>query len=417
MDRRLSGKRKQRKSNRSAKVAKAKVGATVAAEETRAFADEQLAWLILGDAASISVTAKTALNCTAVYAAVKVLSETVGQLPVHLYKRTDGVGKERDRQHPAARVVNRFANPWTTATQFREQMMVDLCLHGNCFAWIGRNTRRQVTELQRLDPTAVAVERDEASGEPVYVVTEKGGGKRRYRFGDVLHLQDISTDGLKGEAPISCGRKAIQLALALEGYALKLFENGARPSAVIETKETLGDKGRKRIQNSFTDGFAGELNAGRVPVLDEGMAFKQISMASTDAQFLELRKFAVLEIARLFRMPPHFLAELERTTHSNAEQMGAQFLAYTMLPWFRAWQDELALKLLTPKERDSHYFEFLVDDLVRADIAARFTAYSQAVTNGILNPNEVRAAENRAPYVGGDQFRLPMNTENPANAA
>lgn len=409
----MSAKKKRRKAGRNAVTTQTSVDAA----ETRAFSEEQLAWLILGDAASISVTPKTALNCTAVFAAVKVLSETVGQLPIHLYRRTDGAGKERDRQHAAARVVNRFANPWTTATQFREQLMVDLCLHGNCFAWIGRNTRRQVTELQRLDPTAVSVERDQASGAPVYVVSEKGGGKRRYAFGDVLHLQDLSVDGLKGEAPIICGRKAIQLALALEGYALKLFENGARPSAVIETKETLGDRGRKRIQNSFTEGFAGELNAGRVPILDEGMAFKQISLASTDAQFLELRKFAVLEIARLFRMPPHFLAELERTTHSNAYELGAQFLTYTMLPWFRAWQDELALKLLTPKEQDAYFFEFLVDDLVRADIAARFTAYSQAVTNGILNPNEVRAAENRAPYPGGDQFRLPLNTENPANAA
>ncbi|AWM88630.1 phage portal protein [Microvirga sp. 17 mud 1-3] len=169
----------------------------------------------------------------------------------------------------------------------------------------------------------------------------------------------------------------------------------------------------KRLRESFNAAHAGGPNSGRTLILEDGMDFQALQFTSVDLQFLELRRHQIAEIARGFRIPLHLLQELERATHNNAESMGQQFLSLTVLPWLKLWEGAISRSLLTAEERRDYYAEFLADDLARADLAARFEAYAKAVTNGILNPNEVRTAENRAPYPGGDQFRLPMNTEDP----
>ncbi|MCB1441351.1 MAG: phage portal protein, partial [Nitratireductor sp.] len=174
--------------------------------------------------------------CPPVFAAVKVHSETISQLPVHLYRRLDQ-GKERAPKHPAARLLKN-PNAWTTGVDFRKQAMVDICLHGNAYCWIGRNTKQEPVELRRIDPTAVTIETKE-SGEPAYKVTTKNGAQKVYPFTEILHFKGPSKDGLKGESPVEVGKKAIALAMTLENYALNLFENGARPSGVIETKSNL----------------------------------------------------------------------------------------------------------------------------------------------------------------------------------
>jgi HK97 family phage portal protein len=166
-----------------------------------------------------------------------------------------------------------------------------------------------------------------------------------------------------------------------------------------------------RLRSSWDSRYSGGENAGRTAILEDGVEWMQTQLSSVDAQFLELRRFQVQEIARVWRVPLHLIADLERVTFSNAEQMGAQFLSYTILPLLRLWQDAFRLSLLTEAERrEGYYIEFLVDDLARADLAARFTAYSQAINAGILNPNEIRAMENRGPYDGGQTYMRPVNT-------
>lgn len=167
----------------------------------------------------------------------------------------------------------------------------------------------------------------------------------------------------------------------------------------------------QRLRDSFNAGHAGGENAGRTLILEDGMDFAPLEFTAVDMQFLELRRHQVAEIARVFRIPLHLLQELERATHNNAEAMGQQFLSLTLLPWLKIWEAGIRRALLTPEERKVYSAEFLTDDLARADLAARFAAYAQAVTNGLLSPNEIRASENRTPYPGGDQFRLPLNTE------
>ena len=211
-------------------------------------------------------------------------------------------------------------------------------------------------------------------------------------------------------------KEAIGLTLAMEEHGARLFSSGARPGGVFKYGKTLGPEALKRLRESFSASHAGSVNAGRTLILEDGMDFEPLQFTSVDLQFLEMRRHQVAEIARGFRIPLHLLQELERATHNNAESMGQQFLSLTLLPWLKCWEGAIRRALLTPEERQEYYAEFLTDDLARADLAARFDAYAKAVTNGLLSPNEVRAAENRAPYAGGDQFRLPMNTENAATS-
>lgn len=361
-------------------------------------------------AAGVGVTAETAMRCPTVYASVKVIAESVAQLPLHLYRRTDAAGKERAEDHPLFELLHDQANDWTSAFDFRLTMQTALCLHGNAYAFVNR-TGDKIVELIPISPNAVAVEVDAVTLEPSYRVTAGDGTQRVYDRSEIFHLKTLGTSAHIGLSPIAQAKEAIGLALAMEEHGARLFGSGARPSGIFKYAKTLGPEALKRLRDSFTATHAGGSNSGKTLILEDGMEFQTVQFNSVDLQFLEMRRHQVAEIARVFRIPLHLLQDLERTTHANAESMGRQFLALTLLPWLKMWEGAIRRSLLTPKERRDHYAEFLTDDLARADLAARFDAYAKAVTNGLLSPNEVRAAENRPPYRGGDQFRLPLNTE------
>jgi len=356
------------------------------------------------------VTPDTAMRCSTVFASVKVIAESVAQLPLHLYRRTGDGGKERAADHPLAELLHDQANDWTSAFEFRLFMQTALCLHGNAFAFINRADGK-VFELIPIPSTAVEVHVDPVTMEPSYKVTADDGARRDYDRTDILHLKTLGTSPHVGLSPISQMKEAIGLALAMEEHGARLFSNGARPSGVFKYGKMVGPDLAKRLRESFNAAHAGGANSGRTLVLEDGMDFQALQFTSVDLQFMELRRQQIAEIARGYRIPLHLLQDLERTTHANAESMGQQFLSLTLLPWLKMWEGAIRRSLLTPEERREYHAEFLTDDLARADLAARFDAYAKAVTNGLLSPNEVRAAENRAPYQGGDQFRLPMNTE------
>jgi HK97 family phage portal protein len=361
-------------------------------------------------AAGATVTPETAMRCPTVYGSVKVIAESVAQLPLHLYRRTADGGKERATDHPLAEILNGQANEWTSAAEFRLFMQTSLLLYGNAFAYIGRSNG-VIVELIPLPAPTVTVEVDTVTLEPSYTVTTKGGEKRIYHRRDVLHLKGLGTNPNVGLSPVFQMREAIGLSIAMEEHASRVFGGGARPSGVFTYEKMLSPDRAAALRESFNSAHAGGPNSGKTLFLEDGMKFEPQQFSSVDLQFLELRRHQVAEIARGYRVPLHLLQELERATHNNAESMGQQFLALTLLPWLKLWEGAIRRSLLTPEERGEYYAEFLTDDLARADLAARFDAYAKAVTNGLLSPNEVRAAENRAPYVGGDQYRLPMNTE------
>lgn len=359
--------------------------------------------------AGVNVTPEAAMRCAPVLGAVKVLAETVASLPVHLYRKKPDGSRERADDHPVEVLLSDAASASQPASEFRLIMQTALSLHGNAYAFVNRASAG-VEELIPLPHDAVSVAPDSATFEPVYRVTTSAG-TRVYDRSEILHIRGVGCGLYAGDSPVTLAREAIGLSLVLEKYGAGLFGRGARPAGILRYPRQLSAPSLDRLRGSWDSGYAGGERSGKTAILEDGIEFVPLQLSSVDAQFLELRKFQLQEIARVWRVPLHLLADLERVTFSNAEQMGAQFLSYTMLPILRAWQDALRISLLTPEERRAGYYpEFNVDELARADIAARFTAYSQAINAGVFNPDEVRAMENRGPYPGGEVFMRPVNT-------
>lgn len=361
-------------------------------------------------AAGITVTPRNAMECAPVRAAVQTIAETIGQLPVHVYKRT-ATGKDRDDKHPAYPLLHDAVNDWTGANDFRELVTRDALLTGNGFAAILRD-RDEPVELHRLDPTQVTVEVDEGTSEPVYTYTT-GNTKTVYDFRDILHIKAPSLDGVVGVSPIYLARDAIALALVMERHAGTLFRNGGRPSVVISMPGDLGDTPASEFLKSWADTYSGDGNGG-VAILEGGATAAPLAMTSVDAQLIEMKRFTVEEIGRVFRVPPIFLNDYSRATWNNQEAQFSALISMCLMAWVKRWESEIRLKLFDEKDRGKYIAEFLFDDLLRAETAARFEAYAKAIAARILNPNECRAKENLPPYEGGDTYENPNTTSTPA---
>lgn len=354
----------------------------------------------------VSVTPQSAMRCTTVRACVEAIAEAIGGLPLHVYQR-DGEARERATDHPVYPLLAEAANDWTPSTLFREQITRDALLHGNGFAFINRRDGQPV-ELIRLTPTAVSVELDSITGEPRYKLSD-GKQHRILDRRDVLHIAAPSIDGVSGASPVQQCREAIGVNLTIEGHVARLFGLGARPAGVLTHPGRIGPEVGKRVMQSWQAAHGGSASGGTA-LLEEGMGWQALTLNSVDAQTLELWQHSILEICRAFRVPPHMVFELGRATWGNAAEMGSSFLRFTLDRWIKAWQGEVRLKLIEPQDRQTYYAEFLTDDLLRTDLAARATAYSTLIAARVLNPNEVRAMENRAPYEGGNQFINPNTT-------
>ena len=367
-----------------------------------------------------AVSPETALKVPAVFAAVKVHAESIAQLPLKLYRHLPDGGKEEARDHPLFDLLNAAPNPFTTSVEWRLAMQSALSAYGNAFSFINRDGSGRVVELIYLHPNQVAVEIDTATTEPMYRVTDLAGNQNIYSRSEVFHLRTFGTGtlaGYVGQSPIVQAREAIGLALQLEAHAAILFSNGARPGGIFEYPKVLGKDGRQGIRASLTENYAGSLNSGKTMILEDGMKFTPLQFNSVDSQFIELRQFAIQEIARVFRVPAHLIGDLNRSTNNNIEQQGRDFVQLCLLPIARTWEDAIALSLLTAEERKTHFAAFQFDDFMRADIDKRYGAYCQAITNGLLNPNEARALENLPSYPGGEVYTRQLNTSPVADAA
>jgi HK97 family phage portal protein len=350
------------------------------------------------------VTAETALRVPAVRCAVQTISEAVAQLPLITYER-QGEAKSRATDHPAYALLKEDANDWTSAYDLKMQVQVDTLLHGNGFAFVNR-VGGVPREIIRLDPRCVTIMNE--GGIPRYYVQETRG-RREIAREDLIHIRALSVDGVGGKSPVAMAAEAIGIALSQEEHAGRLFGSGARPSGLLKFPNKLSETAAKRLKSRWDSLHSGE-GSGGTAVLEEGGDFVPLTFNSVDLQFMELRTFQVLEIARAFRVPPHLLFELGRATWSNSEEMGRVFLTYTLLPWLKQWEGAVRRALFTREERQTFFAEFLVDDFQRADLAARASAYSQLIAARVLNPNEARAMENRQPYTGGDEFLNPNTT-------
>lgn len=359
-------------------------------------------------AAGIAIAPENALRCMPVYRGASIRCEVLGSLPFHLYERRDDSGKERAADHPLYHLIHARPNAWTSAAEFIMQLELDCITHGGGYALANR-AGGKIVEFIRFQPGSVSVEHDDATLEPKYKVTLKNGQQKVYEWRDILHVPTFGN-----LAPIKQAKEAIGLCMAMEGHAARLFARGARPSGILRFKGILNENAIKRIRASWQAGHAGE-NSGGTAIVEQDGQFEPLTFSSVDLQFQELRAFQVVEIARALGVPPMLMMDFGRATWGNSEQMAQAFLTFQVLPRLKLWQGAV-MRLLTAEEQKQYVAEFLVDELVKAEIAARFEAYAKAITNGILNPNEVRALENRAPYEGGNEFRVPMNTEQPGDA-
>lgn len=363
-----------------------------------------------------TVTERSAMQMTAVYACVRILSEAIAGLPLHLYKYNSDGGKEKALTHPLYMLLHDEPNPEMSSFVFRETLMTHLLLWGNAYAQIIRNGKGEVIALYPLMPNRMSVNRDD-KGEIYYRYTrtfDEFGAVREetaiLKPTDVLHIPGLGFDGLVGYSPIAMAKNAIGLAMATEEYGAKFFANGAAPSGVLEHPSTIKDP--QRVREAWQSQFGGSENSGKIAVLEEGMKYTPISISPEQAQFLETRKFQINEIARIFRVPPHMLADLEKSSFSNIEQQSLEFVKYTLDPWVIRWEQSIHRSLLSPTEKGEYFVKFNVEGLLRGDYASRMSGYATARQNGWMSANDIRELENLdriSAEEGGDLYLINGN--------
>ncbi len=351
------------------------------------------------------VSPATSVQSIAVYAAVKVLAESLASLPLKVFERLPR-GKRPAPKHPLFKLLNAQPNERMTAFTFFETLVTHQTLWGNAYAVINLNGAGRPIELLPLMPDVT--EPRLVNGRVIFE-TRINNEKLLLPQEAVLHVPALGWDGLKGISPISLARQAIGLGLAAEEFGARFFGSGSTVGGVLEYPGVLDDEAAKRVRESWNTVQQGLGRSHRIAVLEEGMKYNRIGIPPNDAQFLETRKFQITEIARLFRIPPHMLADLERATFSNVEQQAIGFVVHTMRPWLVRWEQELNRKLLTEEEQERFFVEFVVEGLLRGDTAARFASYQLAINNAIMTPNEVRERENLNPKRGGDSLLAPLN--------
>ena len=357
-----------------------------------------------GTASGKNVNERTAMTVTAVYACVRILAEAIAGLPLHVYRyRPDG-GKERVPGHALFRLLHDAPNPEMTSFVFRETLMAHLLLHGNAYAQIIRDGRGQVLSLYPLLPSRMRVDRDKKTGRIVYTYTKEDGPDIPLSWDEVLHIPGLGFDGLIGYSPIAMAKNAVGLALAIEEYGAAFFANGANPGGVLEHPGVV--KNPEQLRESWHGQYGGSGKAHKIAVLEEGLKFHAIGIAPEAAQFLQTRKFQINEIARIFRIPPHLIGDLEKATFSNIEHQSLEFVKYSIGPWVVRWEQALMQTLLLPGEKREYFIKFNLDGLLRGDTKSRNESYATGRQNGWLSANDIRELE--------DMNRLPDDREGDA---
>lgn len=368
---------------------------------------EALAGLFASSSTGVPVNAESAMRCAPVNAAVNLLASAVGTLPVRMF-RNIAAGREAITDHPAADLVDGFANDWHSAGKIRELATTDAILHGDGFVFVNKVAKRPA-ELLYLRRDKIVVEYAD-TGEPRYKIGGETFGPDR-----VIHIQNISLDGERGLGLLRAGRDAIGLAILLERSAARLFRNGARPGGVLSFKGTLRKETVERIGASWRAAHGGD-SAGGVAVLDNQGEYRPIAFTSVEAQHNEQRLYALGEIARLTGVPVTLLQDLSHGNFANTEQQSLTFLQHGLLPWLSEWTDAYSRTLLTRAERRQYSFDFDVDDLLRADTQSRASSFASLRAAGIVTGNDCRRELNLPALPDGDTLTSPYTTAGqPAN--
>ena len=355
-----------------------------------------------------SVSVETAMQVSAVYACVRVIAETVASLPVNVFEMTDK-GSHKALEHPYYRLIHDEPNSEMTSFVWRETMLTHLLLWGNSYTQIIRNGRGVVIGLYPLLPDRMEVDRD-PHGKLTYTYTNTEGQMAVLKPENVLHIPGLGFDGIIGYSPIAVERNAVGLSIAAEEYGSKFFSNGARPSGLLIHPNTV--KEPDKLRQAWYGAFGGSVNSNKVAVLEENMKFEPLSMPNNEAQFLETRKFQIEEICRIYRVPPHLIADLEHATFSNIEHQNISFAVHTIRPWLVRIEQAMNRTLFSEQEKGRFFVQFNIDGLMRGDYASRMQGYATARQNGWMSANDIRELENLNPLddeEGGNVYMVNGN--------
>lgn len=355
-----------------------------------------------------AVTVQTAMQLAAVWACVRLISETIATLPLQLYERDAKGGRHIAKDHWLYSIVHDQPNANMTAVEFWESVTAQLCLWGNayCFKTYSGN---KIVSLDPLKPSQMQVKTD-ANGDLIYLyATTKG--VQTYTERQIWHLKGFGIDGLIGLSPISYARNSLGASMSADEASGKLFANGMRAGGALQMTQILTSAQRKEIRESMAEQLTGTANTGKLMVLEGGSQYQPISMNPEDAQMLQTRAFHVEEICRWFRVPPFMVGHSEKSTSwgTGLEQQMIGFLTFALRPYLTRIEQGIKKSLLSPVERTKYFAEFALEGLMRADSSARAALYSSASQNGWMTRNEIRDLENRPPLVGGDELTVQSN--------
>mgnify|MGYP000639576811 FL=1 len=360
-------------------------------------------WMFDGAASKtgIAVTEDSAMRLSAVFGAVRVISETIASLPWEV-KQDAGDSTRSASAHPINKLIH-HPNGMMTDFNFREVCQAHLCLHGNAFIAIRRNEAGQPVKLIPVHPDRVEVK--VYKDEKFYNIDQ---GKETFDDTEMIHILGLSFDGIIGKSVIEAARESIGLGLAADQFGGSFFGNGANVSAILTHPGRLSDEAYKRLMASWARRYSGMDNSHKTAILEEGMNLQKVSISPQESQFLETRKFGVEDIARFFRIPLAYLGSLENSsTRANIEEQGIQFQRNTVLPWVKRWEAEFNRKLFPGQE--DYFIRMNMDGLLRGDISSRYSSYAVARQWGWLSVNDIRKHESLEPIDGGDVYLQPMN--------
>ena len=352
---------------------------------------------------STTIDNDKALTLTAVWCAIRLLSESVSSLPCSVYTKQTNGDKLEDSKNRIYNLLKYRPNNYQNKITFFEYIMMSICTDGNSYVQIVRDGSGSPVQLIPISPDTVDVVIND--GELFYQIDSVG----ILDSTDVLHFKTLTDDGINGISPIDQCKKALSWALNVEEFGDTFFKNGAKPSSVLSTDRALSEQAIERLKNSFSNTYAKLKNSNSTIILEEGLAFQPISISPEQAQFLASRQFSIEEVARIFNIPPHMLKDLSKSSFNNIEMQSQEFVTYTLMPYITRIENEMNYKLFRTNEIGKTFIEFNVNGLLRGDVKSRNEAYKTAITNGYMSINEVRQKENLNSIEGGDKHFMQMN--------
>tara|TARA_R110002167_G_scaffold167906_2_gene365512 strand:+ start:1621 stop:2811 length:1191 start_codon:yes stop_codon:yes gene_type:complete len=347
----------------------------------------------------------TALTFTAVWAAIRLLSESVSSLPIGVYK-SEKNGDTTELNDDLSYIIKYQPNTFQNKITFLERIMQDLLLDGNSYVRIIRNGSGRPVELIPLQYEGVEV----FMNENILYYSYNGSQNDSYDSKDILHFKLMTEEnGITGLSPIQQCQNAIAWGLDLESYGKSFFENGAKLSGVLESDRSLSEEAIARLRNSFNDNYAKLKGANQTAVLEEGLKYRPIQVAPDQAQWLASRDFSISEVCRIFNLPPHLLKDLSKSSFNNIEMQSQEFVSYTLMPYLNKIELEMNTKLFSRNNVGKNYIKFNVNGLLRGNVKDRSEYYKTAITNGWMTINEVRTKEELNKINSGDENYLQMN--------